>query len=96
MVPQGHRVESILEPDESIFGTRTSIHEILDSEEAVAARVERELGKPAFERPETAVDVTDHEVSTEVVDASDASTRGSGHSVNRRKDVRKRRLPSPP
>ena len=78
MVPQGHRVESIHDPDESVFGTRTSIHEIPDSEEAVAARVERELGKPAFERAEAAMDVADHEVSTGLVDTDDTCVRHDG------------------
>ena len=78
MVPQGHRVESILDPDESVFGMRTSVHEIPNSEEAIPALSELELVEGPFKRAEAAMDVADHEVSTGLVDTDDTCVRHDG------------------
>ena len=32
VVPQGHRMESVLKPSESILGMRTPVHEVADPE----------------------------------------------------------------
>ena len=68
-------MESFLEPDESILRMRTPVHEVPDTEQAVAAWVESNLGKGAFKRPEAAVNVPDNEIAAAPVHVDRANVR---------------------
>ena len=68
MIPKCDGFEAGLEPVESVLGMGTSVHKIADAEKAIPDRVELDLEKRNFERAEAAVDITDHEVSPDLVE----------------------------
>ena len=76
MIPQGDRVESVLEPAKSVFGMRTSVHQVPDTENPIATGVKPELGKGPTEGPKTSVHVADDQVSTGPVDPDSTSYDG--------------------
>ena len=47
-----------------------TVDKIADAEKTIPTRVEFDLEKGTFKRTETAVDIADHEVSSDVVDAN--------------------------
>ena len=93
MVAHGHRVESVLEPGESVFGMRTPVHEIPNSEESIAPRVELDRRESALERVEATVDIADHEVTTGLVVADEMR---QGHRGVTGTTKRERRSPPRP
>ena len=72
--------ETPLKPLESVTRVWAAIDEVADAEEAIASRIESELGQGPLNRPETTVHVADNEIAPAL---ASLSTRRFLHDVTR-------------